>query len=407
MILLLSCIGCLTTYTGGKLFYYPGFNANKAEDAIKFGADLSRFLAQDVGLEAVIRIRASQGVNIVSYHGSFFYRSADLIALPNVNPDHSYTVQCALDEKVVGNVACFQAALLHTTCYGERRIRVLNLVVGVTDDPRDLFANADQGAVACLLTKMAIEKVFSNRIEDARDALVNKCIEVLGAFGAAFNTKSLPQVHVTENLRCLPLLILAILKSPAFRGGNVTPPDVRANLLLLCKTLSVEEVIYLFHPYLAALHTLTDAHGVPDDQGNVTLPPAMMLTSELIEGHGIYLLDNAQDFFFWIGSNAHPDLVRSIFGKHPSQLESGKSSLPLLEDDPWSVRVNNIVNSLREKHGTSAQYTYIIKEDTIDAYLKNQFLSQLIGDRGLDGQPAYSQWLNFLHGKIASTGSAF
>lgn len=304
---------------------------------------MAHFLSLEFGLEAVIRVRASQGflallcwghvgVNLASYYGSFFLRSTDLLALPNVNPEHSYSAICTIDDKIIGQTACFQAAVLHTTCHGERRIRVLNLCVGVTDDLKELLAGVDQGSLISVLSKMTVEKAINSRLEDARDALVNKCIDILGVFATATGTKQMPQIHVSNNLRSLPILTLAMLKSPAFRGGNVTPIDYRAYLLTLIKTMSIDDLTYLIHPYFTALHAITEAHGVPNEHtGEIEIPPALLLSSEMIETQGIYLLDNGQDMFIWLGSNAHPELVESFFGKSLHHLESGKVSSAALD----------------------------------------------------------------------------
>jgi len=58
------------------------------------------------------------GIRITSYHGNFFTRSTDLLALPNVNPDNSYTMQMAIEENLTTNIVCFQTALLYTTSFG-------------------------------------------------------------------------------------------------------------------------------------------------------------------------------------------------------------------------------------------------------------------------------------------------
>jgi len=60
----------------------------------------------------------SPGVRMTGYHGHFFIRSMDLLALPGVSPDNAYAYQLTLDEPVQGNVVCFQAGLLYTTSFG-------------------------------------------------------------------------------------------------------------------------------------------------------------------------------------------------------------------------------------------------------------------------------------------------
>ena len=64
------------------------------------------------------RRRMLLGVRMTGYHGHFFIRSMDLLALPCVSPENSFGYQLALDEPVQGNLVCFQAGLLYTTNFG-------------------------------------------------------------------------------------------------------------------------------------------------------------------------------------------------------------------------------------------------------------------------------------------------
>ena len=43
-------------------------------------------LTRTTGCEAVMRIRCSKGLRISAFHGHFFIRSTDLLALPQVPP---------------------------------------------------------------------------------------------------------------------------------------------------------------------------------------------------------------------------------------------------------------------------------------------------------------------------------
>lgn len=55
-----------------------------------------------------------------SFHGNFFVRSPDLLALANVNPDAAIGVQVSLDENLENqSTVCFQAALLFTSSKGK------------------------------------------------------------------------------------------------------------------------------------------------------------------------------------------------------------------------------------------------------------------------------------------------
>ena len=69
-----------------------------------------------------------KGLSLHTFHGNFFVRSTDLLSLPNVNPDHGYCMNLAIDESLKDySMVCFQAALLYTSFRG----RVYNVHVHV------------------------------------------------------------------------------------------------------------------------------------------------------------------------------------------------------------------------------------------------------------------------------------
>ncbi|MCH1922194.1 hypothetical protein L9G15_22585, partial [Shewanella sp. A3A] len=54
----------------------------------------------------------------------------------------------------------FQTALLYTTSFGERRIRVMNLCLPVAKTVADLFSSADQLAIARALCHQGISNMI-------------------------------------------------------------------------------------------------------------------------------------------------------------------------------------------------------------------------------------------------------
>lgn len=48
-----------------------------------------------------MRIRCSKGLRISQFHGHFFIRSSDLLALPAVDPDKAFAVQISHEETMV------------------------------------------------------------------------------------------------------------------------------------------------------------------------------------------------------------------------------------------------------------------------------------------------------------------
>ncbi|KAJ3327752.1 COPII subunit, partial [Blyttiomyces sp. JEL0837] len=392
--------GC-AKYTGGSVYYYPSFSAGRQEDVQKFSTEFSHFLSRPIGLEAVLRVRASKGIKMVSFHGNFFLRSTDLLALPNVSPDNSYAVEMILQDNITSSAACFQTALLHTSSNGERRIRVITLALPVTNNYSDIFASADQIAIAALFAKKSVEKSLSNNIEFARDEAMAKLTDILSAYKASFTSSGQSsQLVLPENLKMLPLLTLGLLKNTSIRTNAIVPSDLRSYALALMYVFPPELCITNIHPRFWALHTMEPAMGLPGEDGRILFPPLLNLSSEKLERNGFYLLENGQDIYIWIGRAISPEFIQMVFDR-PSYdaVATGKVTLPTL-NNVWSQRVGNLIAKIRELRllmMTTSPHVFVVKEDG-DAALRMWFLSHLIEDR-TDSSHSYPQFLALLRDK--------
>lgn len=152
----------LPRYTGGQTYFYPGWSAARTEDAIKFASEFSSYLSAEIGLEAVLRVRATTGLRMNAFYGNFFNRSSDLCAFPAFPRDQGFVVEVAIDETLTKPVVCLQAAVLHTTCNGERRIRVLTLALPTTESLANTYASADQQAITAYFSHKAVEKALGS-----------------------------------------------------------------------------------------------------------------------------------------------------------------------------------------------------------------------------------------------------
>lgn len=68
-----------------------------------------------------------------------------------------------------------------------------------------------------LVINLAVDRSLTSKIEDAREALTYKLIEILSVYKTNFNQSTHPQqVMIADNLKLLPVYILGMIK-------NVTP----------------------------------------------------------------------------------------------------------------------------------------------------------------------------------------
>jgi len=143
--------------------------------------------------------------------------------------------------------------------------------------------------------------------------------------------------------------------------------------------------------------------GTIGEQG-VIMPTPLPLTSERLERHGLYLIEDGQTIFLWVGRDAVPQLVMDVFNL-PSyaELRGGKATLPLLENS-FSQRVNAVIAKTREmRRGVYRPYLFVIKEDG-EPPLRSWALSALIQDRA-DQAPSYAQYLTQLKDRVNAATS--
>lgn len=401
-----ATLACLPHYTSGQTYFYPAFNASRSEDAIKFAHEFGGVIAMPIMLEAVMRVRASRGLRMSSFHGNFFVRSTDLLAMPAVPQDQGYVIEVQIEETITSPFVVFQTAVLHTTCYGERRIRVVTSAVPTTTNLSDVFASADQVALATYFANKAVEKSLTHKLEDSRDALYSRMVEILTAYKSsmtAAGSGASAQLALCENMKMLPVLILGLVKNVGIRQSAQIPPDLRAYAQALLTALPSQSLIPYLYPSFYSLHNMPPECGTVGEQG-IIMPPPQPLTSERLERHGLYLIEDGQTMFLWVGRDAVPQLIMDVFNL-PSYdvLRGGKSTLPLL-DNPFSERLNAIIQKTREmRRGVYYPHLYIVKEDG-EPPLRLWALSNLIQDRA-DVLPSYQQYINQLKDRV--NGSSY
>ncbi|PKI85830.1 Sec24p [Malassezia vespertilionis] len=402
----IATLTCLPRYTAGQTFYYPEFNAARPAIAARFAHELGEVLAAPISFEAVLRLRATRGIRPVSFHGNFFVRSSDLLALPSVSPDQSYVIECEIEETLSAPMVVFQSVVLHSTSDGERRIRVTTLALPTTSSLSEVYASADPLAIAAVWANKAVEKSLHARLDDARSMLRARLAEILSGYRATMtNARGGGQLHlnVPHNLETLPLLALGVLRTSALRLSTQLSPDQRAYSNTLLTTLPMERLGPYLVPCFYSLHNMPPEAGKLDPATQLlVMPPRQNLSSERVERHGLYLIDNGMDIVLWLGRSAVPQLTVDVFGAPDyASMQSGAIALPALDND-MSKRVHAIVQHIQSaRHGVYLPTVYLVKEDG-DAAMRLAALGLLVEDR-FEQTAGYQQFLTQLRDKVNGT----
>ncbi|KAF5101015.1 hypothetical protein D0Z00_001015 [Geotrichum galactomycetum] len=398
-----ASLSSLPHFTGGQTYFYPGWNAGIAEDTVKFASEFSKHLSMEISMEAVLKIRSSSGIQVKGYHGNFFSRSEQLCFFPTFPRDQSYSVDLTITDNISKPFVSFQIAILLTTCSEERRIRVITFSLPTSSSLNDVYASADQLAITAHLTHAAIEKATESSLQAAREFLDVRLFEMLQTYKKdlmATNIGSSSPLQFCANLRMLPLLVNALGKHLGLRKSAQIPSDMRSAALSLLATLPIEYLIKYLYPDFFSLYDMPEEAGLPSEEtGIITLPPKQNLISERIAPHGLYLIDDGQTIFIWVGRDVVPQLCLDAFGvASVNDIPTGKTEFPE-HDSELNNKIRTIIEQLREKKDSITRQSLFIVKEAGDPSMRLWAASNLVEDR-TEGAMSYHQYLTSVRDKL-------
>jgi len=160
------------------------------------------------------------------------------------------------------------------------------------------------------------------------------------------------------------------------------------------------------YPRLYSLHDMPDDADQPSETtGAIVMPPALNLSSGNLVPYGLYLLDDGQTQFLWLGRDAVPALIADVFGTDDKNaLKQGKTTLPVL-DTEMNERVRAVVEKSADHRGLGVGSIvrppmYLVREDG-EPSLRLWAQTLLVEDRADQGVSG-AQFLGMLREKVLS-----
>ncbi|MCD7447266.1 hypothetical protein HAX54_026385 [Datura stramonium] len=385
----IASISVIPKTTGGQVYYYFPFSA--ISDTSKLYNDLRWNITRPQGLEAVMRVRCSQGLQVHEYFGNYCKRIPTDVDLPAIDCDKTIMVTLKHDDKLQdGSESSFQCALLYTTIYGQRRIRVSTFSLPCTTMLSDLFKSADLDTQFACILKQAASEVPTAPLPQIREHVTNHCINILYSYRKfCVTVSSSGQIILPEALKLLPLYTLALIKSTGLRtDGQI---DNRSFWINYVSPLSVSLAFPWVHPRLIAIHELNTM-----ENEESLIPPPLPLSSEYISDNGIYLLENGEDCLIYVGNSADPDVMHQLLGLSSVEEVPGQFVLQL-HDNPLSKKLNDIINEIRRQRCNYLRLKLCKRGDSSGML----FFSNMVEDKTSIGL-SYVEFLVHIHRQIQS-----
>lgn len=382
----LATLSGVSKFSSGCIHHIPLYSGKNMSHVYQLDRMFSRYLTRKIGFESVMRIRCTKGMSIHTFHGNFFVRSTDLLALPNVNPDAGYGIQISIDENLTHiQYACFQVAVLYTSSKGDRRIRVHTLCLPVVSNINDVLVGADQACIAGLLAKMAVDRSLQHSLSDAREAFLNVVCDVLSTYKMTQAGHLTGSLLAPSSLKLLPLYVLALLKHPAFRIGQSTRLDDRLFAMTEMKCLPLNSLMLSIYPELYPIHTLDQDPTIEWNELQVPIPRILQLSAERLQATGTYLLNMPDLIIILVRHGTSPAICSGLFGfQSVAQMPETLFELPQLETQ-LSLKLNSFISYLNDDKAYVSPVK-VIKDSSPD---RMEFYDKLIEDKNAGGMAYY------------------
>jgi len=348
--------------TGGQMYKYTYFQTDI--DGERFLADLRHNLSRPVVFDAIMRVRTSTGVRPVEFYGSFYMANSTDTELASLNSDMAVACEVKYDDKLTEEDGVYiQAAVLFTSCSGQRRLRVVNLALNTGSSMAEMYRNCELDTLVNFLAKQSISRLMETNPKSVKEYLINNCAQILACYRKnCASPSSAGQLILPECMKLLPLYTNCLLKSDALSGGSDVGCDDRAFLMSAVSSMDVATSVAFFYPRLFPIHDLQSDE----------LPRPMRCTIEKLSDDGVYLLENGLYLFMYIGLATNPAWIQEVFGvQSAAQIDIEKSTL-VERDTPASERVRSVIEQVRAERPRHYMRLVLVRQrDKLDILFRH------------------------------------
>ncbi|OBA23243.1 beta-sandwich domain of Sec23/24 [Metschnikowia bicuspidata var. bicuspidata NRRL YB-4993] len=420
----LSNVGWLALVTGGSVSKWLDFVFER--DGRSFTAQIVASVRKCTGYQGQLKLRCSNGLQVSQYYGFPTTADGGIVGfaagalqdpiIPVLNEDQSFTVLLEYDGQLNTKYDChFQAALLYTDPQGVRKVRVINLVLAVSERLLDVFNFVDQDAVVATVLRDTISFLGKESIDELRKSLNEKLVEIFTAYRAMSepshnrNSPMANQLVFPDSLKHLPSYFLSLIKSKALRDSSSISLDTRLCDIFQMLYMPLDKLVFHLYPAMVELHSLAEDEGMPyDDPENtddfIKLPEFKSLTAASLES-GVYILCDGTTVYVRVHPDSNKLLLKDVFGDHIESCEDIDPLLDSLPDLPTHIsqQARNLVRYFRENVigcdsiGSSA---IVIVRDGMDSRtheFRDCLTEDKLASKALNTSPNYSEFLSALH----------
>ena len=347
----IATLGQLSTATGGRLCYYPGFSDTCVSDCERMKNDVLYLMTNMKAYEVTMKVRVSEGLSVGGIQGlGLETSSATQRDITCLNEDASFHVLLHYDNDLPeeSSDAFVQISFLHTDMYKRRIVRVINFAMPVVTSLSAVFRYSDVHCVCNTMLREYSAMTRTSSLQGIRKQMAAQCVDILYAYRQhCASNHSSGQLILPESLKFLPLFTLSMCRSAWLLSNDSqnksvieVTADLRAAKICALQSLSIPLSIPVVYPRLISLHDMAEGCGDlvevetggrgssssssssnADGNGGTTtatrilcqLPKYKWPSVDHVTDESILLLDAGTDVYLWVGVAVSSDVIEALF----------------------------------------------------------------------------------------------
>ncbi len=376
----------LCEYSNGNIYFYKNFNLDLHYKNI-FN-QIRKVLTRPICWEGVLRTRFSHGYKIQDFITPVLISNKDLFIFPTYDSDQHYQIGINMIQNNENNnlynndnFIFIQSALLYSFGDGQRRIRVHNLCLPLSNRARDIYNGINAEYLASYYLKQTIDKIYKTK--NISNAIISTETLFKTFISVFLNSSQSMKKELIENIQFLPIYMLGMIKHRIFCKDEIERNydiDLSNYLRIKLQRMSSEEILPYIYPNIYPIHELMNdtTLGQIDNETGIPKIPNIIATRESeMSNDGLYLIDNGYLLVIYVRKNVNPFILKSLFEVDDLQY----LSINVNEEnvfgnlDDFKERIMNIIDYIRGGkslfqnlifafEGTSAEK--IVKESLIE-----------------------------------------
>ncbi|KAL7348264.1 vesicle coat complex COPII subunit Sec24 [Encephalitozoon intestinalis] len=351
----------LCASTTGKCFIYS------LESLSKLGPDLLNLGVTKSSYKVQVEAKTSDAIRKLSFYGNTVFEHLGFQDFAHMDDKTAFGMTFSLEEPLQNKSKVYVQVILRFYSFdGSSRVLVMNSSFEGSSRISEVYASLSFDTLACIYAKYIamdestakehckkVENSISRSLKYYRD---NCCKEA-----------SSSQFVLPESIKLIPLIYQAMVKNSCFSNNISTDTMSRVT------GFTVEENLRFFYPRLFAF---TDFY----IDKSLEKVKALRLNVESLNSEEIYILDNSQKIYIYIGKDVDISLKEAIFRDKTEENEV----LDKMIDEFYTYYDSELpVIFVEEGKGGS----------------EVEFVGYMVEDR-LNDIPSYSDYICELHFKV-------